>query len=81
LTLPKFAHLAFKLSYPCPLGNRLAGSFAAVALDLLDLLDQNAKAVWRTNQFNHDRRRGRSFATIFVAVFHDRPHRAFAKLG
>jgi hypothetical protein len=51
--------------------------FATIALNLAG---PNAKAVRRTTQFACDRRQRRSFALIFIAVFHNQPNRTLAEL-
>ena len=75
--MPKLPVLALKFFDPRLLGTRLARSLAAIALALAD---PHTKAVRRTPQFACDRRQRRSLRLIFIAVFHNQPHRTVAEL-
>jgi hypothetical protein len=78
LDLAQFTVLAFKLFYPSFIGTAQTRPFPAITLGLTK---PNAKAVRRTTQFACNRRQRRSFALILIAVFQQKPHRAFAELG
>ena len=75
--LVRQARPSVKLLDPSLLSAGRPWPFAAITLDLTG---PNAKAVGRTTQFARDRRQRRSFALIFIAVFHKQPDRTLAEL-